>query len=370
MWLTVCTTAVFLDGGQPLRYGLSPVAADAIAVAFLTIAVAISRRLPVVAAAMPAALTFAMYPDLYYENLLVAQVVLAFLLGRRSRRTGTGLLLWVGICVSALLAAAIAPDTAWVDGQRACTSTVLVVLLPWLVGRYLRQRDELIRTGWELADRMKHERDLAGQRARMRERTRIASDIHDSVGHELSLIALRAAAIEVDSAAGAAARRAAAELRQAAAHATIRLHDVLGVLREESDAIPVLPTDDTVAALLERAKASGLQITVTGDLPELSPPVARAAYRVVQEALTNAVKHAPGAPVTVNLGSRPRDGQAHITVVNAVANGHRSSDQHGGFGLVSLDERVRTAGGQLVVRRTGERFRVTARLPLAECHGS
>jgi signal transduction histidine kinase len=370
VWLTVCTTAVFLDGGQPLRYGLSPVAADAIAVAFLTIAVAISRRLPVVAAAMPAALTFAMYPDLYYENLLVAQVVLAFLLGRRSRRTGTGLLLWVGICVSALLAAAIAPDTAWVDGQRACTSTVLVVLLPWLVGRYLRQRDELIRTGWELADRMKHERDLAGQRARMRERTRIASDIHDSVGHELSLIALRAAAIEVDSAAGAAARRAAAELRQAAAHATTRLHDVLGVLREESDAIPVLPTDDTVAALLERAKASGLQITVTGDLPELSPPVARAAYRVVQEALTNAVKHAPGAPVTVNLGSRPRDGQAHITVVNAVANGHRSSDQHGGFGLVSLDERVRTAGGQLVVRRTGERFRVTARLPLAECHGS
>ena len=138
------------------------------------------------------------------------------------------------------------------------------MLLPWLVGRYLRQRDELIRTGWELADRMARERDLADERARMRERSRIASDIHDSVGHELSLIALRAAAIEVDPAAGGTARQAAAELRGAAAHATTRLHDVIGVLREDSDAIPVLPADDTLAALVERAKASGMPITVTG----------------------------------------------------------------------------------------------------------
>ena len=190
--------------------------------------------------------------------------MLAFLLGRRTGAASTGCCCWAGICVTALLAAALAPDTSWVAGQRAVPSAVLTVLLPWLVGRYLRQRDELIRTGWELADRMERERDLAGERARMRERSRIASDIHDSVGHELSLIALRAAAIEVDPAAGGAARRAAAELRGAAAQATTRLHDVIGVLREDADAIPVLPADDTLAALLERAKASGMPITVTG----------------------------------------------------------------------------------------------------------
>ena len=272
-------------------------------------------------------------------------------------------MLWVGICVIALLVAAVAPDTAWVDGQRACSSAVLAVLLPWLVGRYLRQRDELIRTGWELVDRMARERDLAGERARMRERSRIASDIHDSVGHELSLIALRAAAIEVDPVAGAAARQAAAELREAAGQATTRLHDVIGVLREDSDGIPVLPADDTVAALVARAEASGMPITVAGELPPLSPSATRAAYRVVQEALTNAAKHAPGVPVTVNLGAEPTAGEAVLTVANAVSADDRRSDPHGGFGLVSLDERVRTIGGQLTVRRTDGLFTLTARLP-------
>ena len=364
VWLIVCVTVVFLDGAESYRFGLSPLAADAIAVAVLTAAVAVSRRFPVAAAALPTALSFAIHPNLYYENLLLPQLLLAFLLGRRTARPSTGLWLLAGICVGAFLTAALAPDTSWVSAQRAVPAAGLAVLLPWLVGRYLRQRDELIRTGWELADRMERERDLADERARLRERSRIASDIHDSVGHELSLIALRAAAIEVDSAAGGAARRAAAELRGAAAHATTRLHDAIGVLREDADAIPVLPADDTLAALLERATASGMPITVTGTLPTLSPPAARAAYRVVQEALTNAAKHAPGAAVTVNLGAAPGEDEAVVTVVNAVSDGHRPTDPHGGFGLVSLDERVRTVGGQLVVRRTDELFTVTARLPL------
>jgi signal transduction histidine kinase len=290
--------------------------------------------------------------------------VLAFLLGRRTARLGTGLFLLAGICVGAFATAAFSPDTSWVSGQRAVTAAVLAVLLPWLVGRYLRQRDELIRTGWELADRMERERDLADEQARLRERSRIATDIHDSVGHELSLIALRAAAIEVDSSAGAAARRAAAELRGAAAHATTRLHDVIGMLREDRDTIPVPPADDTLAALLERARASGMPIAVTGTLPSLPPPAARAAYRVVQEALTNAAKHAPGASVTVNLGAEAGGKEAMVTVVNAVPDGHRSSDPRGGFGLVSLDERVRTAGGQLAVRCADGLFTVTAQLPL------
>ena len=99
VWLIVCPTVVILDGAPPLRFGLSPAAADAIAVVFLTVAVLVSRRLPVVAAAMPTALSFAMHTDLYYENLLLAQLVLAFLLGRRTARLSTGPLLLAGICV-------------------------------------------------------------------------------------------------------------------------------------------------------------------------------------------------------------------------------------------------------------------------------
>ena len=220
VWLFVCATVVFLDGAQSLRFGLSPGAADAAAVAVLTVAVVISRRLPVVAAALPTALSFAIHPDLYYENLLHRPAGAGVparppygAAGHRSVSAGRDLRR--GLRHRRLFAGHIL-------GVRATggPAAVLAVLLPWLVGRYLRQRDELIRTGWELADRMERERDLADEQARLRERSRIATDIHDSVGHELSLIALRAAAIEVDSSAGAAARRAAAELRGAAAHAT------------------------------------------------------------------------------------------------------------------------------------------------------
>ena len=365
VWLFVCATAVLLDGPQPLRFGLSPVAADVVAVVGLTVAVAVLRRLPVVAAAIPTALSFALNPDLYYENLLVAQLVLAFLFGRRTRRTSTGVLLMLGICATALAAAAILPDTPWVAGQWAWTSAVLIVLLPWLVGRYLRQRDELIRTGWELADRMKQERDLAGERARMRERSRIASDIHDSVGHDLGLIALRAGAIEVDPSAGPPARRAAAELRAAAAQATSRLHDVIGVLREESDPVPTVPADESLAALVERAQASGMRITVTGRTPVLPSPAARAAHRVVQEALTNAARHAPGAPVTVDLGRDRDTGEVVVTVRNPLPSEPTAAGRSGGSGLVGLDERVRTVGGRLLVRRTDGTFTVTAWIPLA-----
>ena len=76
---------------------------------------------------------------------------------------------------------------------------LLIILLPWLVGRYARQQYELVRAGWELAERLEREQDLTAERMRLLERSRIASDMHDSLGHELSLIALRAAALQVDA---------------------------------------------------------------------------------------------------------------------------------------------------------------------------
>ena len=119
MWLARLRHVVFLDGAESYRFGLSPVAADAIAVAVLTVAVAISRRFPVAAAALPTALSFVIHPDLSYENLLLPQLVLAFLLGRRTAQLSTGLWLLAGICVGAFITAALAPDTSWVSAQRA-----------------------------------------------------------------------------------------------------------------------------------------------------------------------------------------------------------------------------------------------------------
>lgn len=185
--------------------------------------------------------------------------------------------------------------------------------------------------------------------------------MHDSLGHELSLIAVRAAALEVAGGLDDAQRDAAAQLRTSAATATERLREIIGVLRE--DAAPVEPVQGDLGELIARARASGLLIESTVDADGVPPMVARAAYRVVQEALTNVAKHAPGAAVTVRVTS---DGaRTDVRVVNAPPPaGPLPGAASGHVGLIGLRERVRLAGGTL---RAGPDdaggFAVTATLP-------
>ncbi len=122
---------------------------------------------------------------------------------------------------------------------------LLLVVLPWLIGRYRAQQALLASAGWDRAERIEREQRMAIDQERLRERSRIAEDMHDSVGHELSLIALRAAALELDPSLPEEHRRAATQLREAAATATDRLGEIIGVLRD-ADA-PVMPRDETVA---------------------------------------------------------------------------------------------------------------------------
>ncbi|WP_343954893.1 sensor histidine kinase, partial [Nonomuraea longicatena] len=158
---------------------------------------------------------------------------------------------------------------------------------PYLLGR-LRRRLVLQR-GREQRSRE--------EQARLRERTRIAHDMHDSLGHDLALIAVRAGGLELSPGLTSEQVRAAGELREAAAEATERLRQIVGLLREQGDDAPLTPEGEGVADLVTRARDSGMEITlsVSGE-----PPLA---HRVVQEALTNAAKHAPGARVSVTVAS-------------------------------------------------------------------
>jgi signal transduction histidine kinase len=338
------------------------------AVPLFAFAVLVSRRAPLAAAAVPLALGLATTPELLSANLMLAQVLLAYLLGRRSAGRRAPLLLFATVCAVGLLLVPAMPSATLPDWFGLLTNVVVTVVLPWLAGRYARQHAELVRTGWELAERLEREQELVGDRVRLRERSRIATDMHDSLGHELSMIALRAAALQVAPDVGPRGRQAAAELRQAAAAATQRLRDVVGVLREDGDSAPLLPAGDTVRSLVTRAAAAGLPVTLVDELSRpdstpLTPMTDRAVYRVVQEALTNATKHAHGADVTVTLRREGTD--AVVTVVNepppASPNGSRPPD--GGHGLVGLDERVRLAGGTLRTQPLGGGFAVTARIP-------
>ncbi len=353
------------------------------AVPLLVVAVAVARRWPVVAAVLPGTLSIVASGNLYTGQLVVAQFVFSFLLGRRTdgRRAlvGLGAVVVVLIGVFALVVATGGTPGTADDWFEMLTGLVLQVLVPWAAGQYVYQYGELVRAGWALAERLEHEQERAVGQARLRERARIAGDMHDSLGHDLSLVAVQAGALEA-STTDPRQRATAAQLRESAAAVTGRLHEVVTMLRDDAEPAPrdappgLAATDgDEIAALVERAAASGMRVTLTpwdeqgrGRPGEITPPTARAAYRVVQESLTNAAKHAPGAAVRVALAQEAAAGRDLLVVtVTNDAPPHRPTSDGTGYGLIGLDERVRIAGGSLSAAATPDSgFEVTARLPL------
>lgn len=296
--------------------------------------------------------------------------VMSWLAGRRTSGTRPFVQLVVGVTLALLvLGLALRGDTGvaevglnWLFSLLSC---LVVVVLPWLLGRHRQQRTLLVTAGWERAERMEHEQQLLVEQARLRERSLIAGDMHDSLGHELSLIALRAGALEVAPDLADRHQRAAGEVRAAAAIATDRLAEIIGVLREDGAQAPLTPTGEGVAELVERAAASGMEVRLitTGDPTATPAPVLRAVRRVVREGLTNATKHAPGAPVTVDV--RSEDGATTVAVVNAAPSDvgdHASS--LGGQGVRGLRELVDLLGGSLRTGATeGGGFEIAAMIP-------
>lgn len=313
--------------------------------------------------------------------------IAAFAAGRGPGRGRTVVLFLAGALAAGAVAVVLVPSLLTLATQFVAV-IVLAVLVPWFVGRFSRQYRELVRAGWERAEQMERERQLVAEQARLLERARIAQDMHDVLGHDLSLIALSAGALKLAPGLDEQHRRAAQDIRGRAAAAVERLGEVVGVLREESESPPRAPGDSDIARLVADAAASGLPVglSVDGDASVLPPTVGRAAHRVVQESLTNAAKHAPGASVTVELshtatetrvavrngapaaGADVRSGQpaAHLSGPPPGSPARHPSappSGNGGRGLIGLDERVRLVGGSLDHGPRDGGFTVSARLP-------
>lgn len=263
---------------------------------------------------------------------------------------------------SSLTLSTTAPSPDWVLGG---TSVVLYVVMPALVGS-LRRRDR--ESEVERADWHRRQRELAGAQASAQERTRIAQEMHDVLGHKLSLITMQAGALEVTADAGPeAVERQAGLIRETSKAALDELRAILGVLGSSGDPLHPQPGLPETLALVERAVASGARVEVLNGLsdadgPALPPAVGAAIHRVVQEGLTNAATHAPGAAVRLRLARV--DDAVVVELVN------RPSARPGvgsgvGLGLPGLAERVRAAGGRLASGPTDEGgFRLAATLPL------
>jgi signal transduction histidine kinase len=213
----------------------------------------------------------------------------------------------------------------------------------------------LVRRGREQADTARGEVERSAMReaalaeqAVVDERARIARELHDVVAHAVSIMVVQAAAadelLERDPARAHAALDAVQRTGRSAIEELARM---LELLRGEGDADAPLPTLRHLPALLDEARASGVDVDLVQDIagPPLPPAVELCAYRVVQEALTNAAKHTLRPRVQVRL-SRNTDGQVEILVENDGGAGPRSSDGTG-HGLLGLRERVSVFGGRL-----------------------
>ncbi|NUR71028.1 MAG: sensor histidine kinase [Hamadaea sp.] len=293
---------------------------------------------------------------------ILLSILAALVAGRRMPRAAPAAVVFglVALAGLGLAVAGLGDLWAWIE---VLIPLAVFAVLPWWAGQYARQRAALVEAGWLRAEQLERERQLVAEEARLRERTRIARDMHDSLGHELSLIALRAGALELDSHLSEDHRTAAADVRVAAADATERLREIIGVLA--GDAGPeVAPTEPHVPDLVElvrRTRDSGMAVSLSGSAADDLPAMGRlSAYRIVQEALTNAAKHAPGAAVTVDV--RRVGDRVTVTVRNGP--GGPATVEPGGRGLVGMTERARLAGGTLRAGPIDGGFELVAELPV------
>jgi len=239
-------------------------------------------------------------------------------------------------------------------------------LIGW--GALMAAQRALIASLEERARRAEAEQGRRVAEARAAERTRIAREMHDVLAHRLSLLATYAGALEYrPDMPREKVAEAAGVLRSTVHQALNELRDVISLLREdEADPERPVPALGEVPALIAESRTAGATVELRDELaePDTIPAMAgRTAYRVLQEALTNARKHAPGEPVTVALGGR-RGERLHIVVSNPLAaNGAASVIPGAGTGLVGLTERVRLAGGQLDHQVTATAFELRAWLP-------
>lgn len=343
------------------------VAADLIAGWLALPALWVRRRWPV-GVALALAVT-----GLFSMAATAAAIIALFTVAvRRRPRTSLTIGIWY--------AATAVPYFAYRDNPLTPRDPYLLSLVTALVvsalavgwGMFVGARRQLVHSLRDRAERAEAEQRLRADQARHLERERIAREMHDLLAHRISLVSMHAGALEFR--AGAPAEeisRSAGVIRENAHHALQELREVIGVLRTEpGGATRPQPTLADLPGLLDESRQAGARVTLergVTDLAAVPAATGRNAYRIVQEALTNARKHAAGAAVRVRVDGAPGSGLT-VTVRNGrpvgTADAPSGAVPGAGAGLVGLAERAGLAGGRLEHGRCPDGgFEVRAWLP-------
>lgn len=302
-------------------------------------------------------------------GLLVCLYTFAEVVEGPARRVGAGLA--VAVALVSITVGLRWHGSDWFEWVRDGGLEVLGFLAAWVLGDATRTRAQLQR---QLALRAAMAEEHAVS-ATGRERARIARELHDLVGHAISVISVQATVGEhLAESNPAQARASLATIHEMSQQAMSEMRHLVGVLRDGDADTELAPQPGLadIDALLAEARTAGTEVrfTTDGDPAPVSPGVGLAAYRVIQEALTNARKHAPGAPVELHL-AYGQDGLA-LDIVNGPPSTDATAGQgataaelgSSGFGLPAMRERVAVYHGTIQAEPTPTGgFRVHARLP-------
>jgi signal transduction histidine kinase len=291
------------------------------------------------------------------EPLLFEASLLAFVVGRWAASRAAAFALGLLVALSPV-AASVVQDPP----EIAVGIWILGVAFPWMLGRSAARQREL--TAQLDATR----RELAEQ-ALLAERRRIARDVHDFVGHGLAAVMLQVTSarhvLRRDAAAAEEALRSAEDVGRRSMR---ELRRTVALLRadDEAAAASTLPSASEIPALVEHARAGGLAVEVRtrGDLSRVAPSVGVALYRISQEALANAARHAPHARTVVGL--EVAEGRADLVAetTGPTLAGRPGEPERPRYGLVGMRERASALGGELTAGPTPTGWRVSCRLPL------
>ena len=334
-----------------------------------TLPLAVRRRFPgtVLALCVASGLAFAalFMPPFFLGPALLVAVYSVAAYGRR----------WVS--VAGLAVAELGLAAVWLTPAMLERSTFLLfmglIAVAWVLGRFVGDRQVYAAQLEERTAELQRAREELARRAVTEERLRLARELHDVVAHAMSVIAVQSGVgAHVAASRPEEVGKALAAIEATSRAALEELRRLLGVLRQadepQGDLAPVPGLADLEGLLAELAKAGlAVKLRVNGTRPPVPAGVDLSAYRIVQEALTNVVKHAGSARAQVVVGYGDQDIRVEViddgrAAVTWVSDGRAGT----GHGLIGMRERVQAFGGDLEVGpRPGGGFRVAARLPLA-----
>ncbi|GAA4231093.1 histidine kinase [Actinomadura meridiana] len=305
-------------------------------------------------------------PSVLASSAVAAALIAMYALATRTRSrpllavcatvfAGCYMMPWPTPRRGAIVGVSDVPDLAYGLGLAAA---------PVLLGQLVQARRDLAARLDEITEVREHEQFLAAQSVLAKERAQLAREMHDVVSHQVSLIAVRAGALQV-STGDPDAKEAATTIRRLSVRTLDELRHMVSVLRASGGPPTELTPQPTLAQLHALVAGCGIEAVLNVDLNgDLPAPVQRAIYRTVQEALTNARKHAPGSTTRVEV--RHRNGTVRTTVTNTAPTRPTLPLPSAHHGLIGLRQRAELLGGALESGPTSDHgYRLSLDLPVA-----